>query len=620
MATAQLSVEFKAEIQKLRKGVKGASDALEQFEAKAAATQKELSRLTTKSAQVENAQEKLERLYKEGKISLDRYKISSLSFAKAQDRITGSTKNLSGRLSGYNKSIRSLGGRTKGLSKSTGQSTRTLQEFNRVVQDAPFGIRGVANNITELVSAFGDLTKKQGGTGKALKSLLRDMIGPAGIVFAVSAVTSLLVTYGDELFKAAGSTNELAKATRDALANFRVEQTRIQALLSIIRDETQERTKRNEAVAILQKKYPKYLSNLSTENASTKAIKESVDALTKSLELKAKVQGAEELLAEKAKKLLEDQQKAQENYQKAIDNLPRSLNAARQANTKYARGIGASADKVFDAEKNRVERTKDLQKELDDSLDKSEKEYAKYVANITKLLGSAPSLFDIFSGGSGGDAGSQTQKALQQVFSPRIPDGAFGIQGNPLGDVAGPVLAAATADADKELTQFEKRLKNFEAASGQIIQGGILDGFRAFGDGIAEALQGGEQAFANFGKAIFGAIGNFLTQLGEAAILTGIGMLAINEAFTKPFAAIAAGAVLVAAGAAFSKATQSAPGGGAGAFAGAGGGSFQGANTTVTTDASANNQFELVVRGKNLVAVANRNLREGRRTTSNVIG
>lgn len=76
-----------------------------------------------------------------------------------------------------------------------------MTSFSQVIQDAPYGIRGVANNIQQLTSQFGYLSARTGGAGGAIKAMISSLSGPAGMLFAVSAITSLLVSYGDELFK-----------------------------------------------------------------------------------------------------------------------------------------------------------------------------------------------------------------------------------------------------------------------------------------------------------------------------------------------------------------------------------------------------------------------------------
>ena len=59
------------------------------------------------------------------------------------------------------------------------------QQWNlsRVVSDAPYGIRGMANNITQLVSQLGTASTKAGGFGKALRLIGSQLLGPLGVSF-----------------------------------------------------------------------------------------------------------------------------------------------------------------------------------------------------------------------------------------------------------------------------------------------------------------------------------------------------------------------------------------------------------------------------------------------------
>ena len=99
----------------------------------------------------------------------------------------------------FGKEVNKGSGSLNKLGKSTANAVPSVQEFSRVIQDAPFGIQGVANNITQLTAQFGNLSKNAGGTKAALKAMLGTLSGPAGILLAVSAVTSLLVSFGDKL-------------------------------------------------------------------------------------------------------------------------------------------------------------------------------------------------------------------------------------------------------------------------------------------------------------------------------------------------------------------------------------------------------------------------------------
>ena len=86
------------------------------------------------------------------------------------------------------------------LSTSTANALPALTNFGRVIQDAPFGILGVANNIDPLVTSFQSLQKQTGSTTKALGAMLGSLAGPAGIGIGISIVTSLMISFGDEIF------------------------------------------------------------------------------------------------------------------------------------------------------------------------------------------------------------------------------------------------------------------------------------------------------------------------------------------------------------------------------------------------------------------------------------
>jgi len=95
------------------------------------------------------------------------------------------------------------------LASTTNQATFAMGNFARVVQDAPYGIRGVANNIDPLIESFTRLKLQTGSTGGAFKAMLTTLAGPTGILLAVSTATSLLVAFGDKIFSAKKDVDEL---------------------------------------------------------------------------------------------------------------------------------------------------------------------------------------------------------------------------------------------------------------------------------------------------------------------------------------------------------------------------------------------------------------------------
>lgn len=105
---------------------------------------------------------------------------------------------------------------TKVLNKqadATGSATAATMELSRVVSDAPYGIRGMANNITQLVSQLGTASTKAGGLGGALKLMGKQLIGPLGIVFAITAVVAAFDFFYGTATKATKAIGEFTKST-----------------------------------------------------------------------------------------------------------------------------------------------------------------------------------------------------------------------------------------------------------------------------------------------------------------------------------------------------------------------------------------------------------------------
>ena len=101
---------------------------------------------------------------------------------------------------------------TKALGKqsdATGSATAATMELSRVVSDAPYGIRGMANNITQLVSQLGSASIKAGGLGAALKLMGSQLMGPLGIVFLITAAVSALDYFQGGMKKAKDETKGL---------------------------------------------------------------------------------------------------------------------------------------------------------------------------------------------------------------------------------------------------------------------------------------------------------------------------------------------------------------------------------------------------------------------------
>jgi hypothetical protein len=75
-----------------------------------------------------------------------------------------------------------------GLNSSTKDANIAFANFGRIIQDAPFGILGISNNIDPLLNSFAQLKNSTGGATNALKAMLGVMRGPLGLIFLLGSV------------------------------------------------------------------------------------------------------------------------------------------------------------------------------------------------------------------------------------------------------------------------------------------------------------------------------------------------------------------------------------------------------------------------------------------------
>jgi hypothetical protein len=100
---------------------------------------------------------------------------------------------------------------------SAGAASGSAIAFNRIIQDAPFGIIGVGNNIQQFAEQLSALKATTGSTGAAVKSFFTSLISPANLaILAVSAVTAALTAYA----LSAEQTKSPVEELKDAQDNF----------------------------------------------------------------------------------------------------------------------------------------------------------------------------------------------------------------------------------------------------------------------------------------------------------------------------------------------------------------------------------------------------------------
>ena len=483
-------------------------------------------------------------------------------------KFAGSANKAAKSVSSTTKTNVKLGSSFGKAGKGAANAVPAVTEFSRVIQDAPFGIQGVANNITQLTQNFGYLKNQTGSTSSALKAMLKTLTGPAGILLAVSAITSLLVSYGDELFKTSTDAEKLAKKQEEltkALDEYEkslnsVDKARLKGSKSAVKELTTltllksqidntslSENKRFEAVKRLREIYPKYLDGISYESTLLGSLDSIYKQITESILNKAKAQAAASLITENTKKelllqlQLEKLQTKNKEEQLRIDGL-----VAKE---------GQRASNIF---KQKIA----LQKQLNESIEGEEdiqkkinlvkEDSLRLSKEVSKFGGVVPLSFKLDTNELvSSDTKDQLKSGINEIAltaQELIPDG---------GILPSIFPSAEKQEEEKQmyfdyLNSVKDGLATFSEEANNIINTGVVTGFSSMAESIGAALANGDNAIQKGGAALLGSLGGVLVQYGKLVLAYGVATSAFAAAVKNPFgggiAAIAAGAALIAIG------------------------------------------------------------------------
>lgn len=247
------------------------------------------------------------------------------------------------------------------LPQSSNQATQAMINLGRVVQDAPFGFIGIANNLNPLLESFQRLKTSTGSTGGALKALGSSLLGAGGLGFAVSVASSLLLVFGDRIFGAGKKAKEAAVEIKsisdiigDATDSVQGDIAKVNALKNAFANTTSF-SEQKRVVEELKKTNESYFGQLKAGVSTYNDITIAANAYTQSLVQQAVVKG----LQDEISKVSGELRKAQNEYNKlapAALDAGEALNKSQQAftNAKNRSGDQSKVLKTLQADVNRL--------------------------------------------------------------------------------------------------------------------------------------------------------------------------------------------------------------------------------------------------------------------------
>lgn len=262
----------------------------------------------------------------------------------------------------YNRNVGNYKSGFDGLGNSINQLSREMPAF---AVSANTGFLALSNNIPMLFDEINRLKVANQGLiaqGKPVQSVFSRVVGSLfSFQTALSIGVTLLTLYGGKLFdlakgflnfssateKAAAAQEKYNESAAGSISNIQAEIVELKALFKVAKNDNESRKKRQQAIDILQSKYPDYLKNLSLENVETNEVADAIERQSKALILKAKLSAAESVLAEAAKEMLEDEVDARRDAEEEVTESIMKQNARRGAIAQRgAQDIGNVADAI----------------------------------------------------------------------------------------------------------------------------------------------------------------------------------------------------------------------------------------------------------------------------------
>jgi len=152
--------------------------------------------------------------------------------AAKQLNTTVSKLTSSGSITTTANSYQKLGTAISGTTAASGSATASVLELGRTISDAPYGIRGMANNLSQLASMFALSTKKAGGLQGALKAMGGVLMGPLGILLVFQTAIAIIEAF-------ANSSNKLNKDLKELQAEgITTNVTKLHVLREALNDST----------------------------------------------------------------------------------------------------------------------------------------------------------------------------------------------------------------------------------------------------------------------------------------------------------------------------------------------------------------------------------------------
>ena len=178
---------------------------------------------------------------------------------------------------------------------ATGSASSAAMELGRVLSDAPYGIRGVANNISQFASQMAFAAKSTGSLSLAFKDLWKALMGPLGILIVIQGVIAA--------FEKASMTKKKVKEETDSLTqSFGLQTTKLLVLKSALDESNVSLEDKKELVKKASKEFKDLNIEIDENGKLTDASRIAIDEYSVALVKNAKAKAIANLITKEMNK------------------------------------------------------------------------------------------------------------------------------------------------------------------------------------------------------------------------------------------------------------------------------------------------------------------------------
>ena len=291
---------------------------------------------------------------------------------------------------------------------ATGSASATVLELGRAVSDSNYGIRGMANNLSQLASNFVYTTKQAGTFGGGLIDIKNAMMGPLGFILLFQTGIALLERWAINSEKSTEATedfsNTLAGAQGSAATNLKV-------LRDTLKKNMLTQQEANDAVREANKEYKGLNLELDENYQLTEDSVFAIDVKIIALERLAKATALQSLLSEKYGEILEAQSKQIELDTDVSDKNIEKTNARNKATENAFKGAKIYVSQYHTAQETHLKNAEKAQKENLELIQELQQEFQ----NLLKIGGDEGLVSEMFKGKTGGRS-KKAKEILEKEF------------------------------------------------------------------------------------------------------------------------------------------------------------------------------------------------------------